>query len=150
MEVVGVASAILGIIDVATRSISTLADVKRRFKEADIILELLSSQLITIRTALDQIHCLINETLSEDGQHITLILSLESTIKCCNLLIRLLVENIAKLEYSENDSLSFENKVRSLLHSNGIGECQSRLDRQINALNLVLTAFQWYEILKGL
>lgn len=145
MEVIGAAGAILGIIDVATRSISTLLDVKKRFKEANLTLELLSSQLLTVKAALEQIHAIINETLRGDEQHYSLIMSMDSTIKCCNLLIRLLDENIAKLEYSENDALSFENRVRLVLDSKGIEECQSRLDRQINALNLILTAFQWYE-----
>jgi hypothetical protein len=141
--IIGTAGAIVGIIDIAARSILVLADIRRRFKETNLTLELLSNQLLSVRTALEQIHALINDSLEEDDPHYSMMISLDSSVKCCGFLVRLLDENIAKFEYDDDESLTLESRVRLVLDSKGIEECQARLDRQINALTLVLTAYKW-------
>lgn len=141
MEVVGLVGAVLGIIDVTTRCISSLTEIRQRFSSANVTVELLSGQLVTVKAALGQIHDLINESI-DDEHHYQLTLDLSVGINCCNLLIRVLEEQITKLQYSDADELSFNSKVVLLLESKGTEECLARLDRQINALNLLITAFQ--------
>jgi hypothetical protein len=141
MEAIGVVGSILGIIDVATRCISSLADLRKRFKESNLTIETLSGQLVTVKAALSQINLLIAESLSQDEQHYQLTLDLSAAIGCCNLLLRLLDEQIARLQYSDTDEVTFISKVNLMLESKGTEECLTRLDRQTNALNLLITAF---------
>ncbi|RMZ81608.1 hypothetical protein DV737_g2457, partial [Chaetothyriales sp. CBS 132003] len=114
MEVIGTVTAILGIIDVATRSISTLAEVRRRYKGVSLTIELLSGQLVAVRTALDQIRHLIEESLQDD-HHYQLVMNMDISINSCNLLIRVLDEEISKLEYHENEKPTFESRVKMVL-----------------------------------
>ena len=143
MEVVGAAGAILGIIEVATRSLSILADVRKRFTDTSLVLELLISQISTVKIALQQIHELIQNRLREQEQHYSLVISLGSTLKCCDILIRILDDHITKFDRQENRALSLEKKIKLVLSSKSVEDCQSRLDRQILALNLVLNALLW-------
>ncbi|KIW66188.1 hypothetical protein PV04_08389 [Phialophora macrospora] len=142
MEAIGVVGSLLGIIDVATRCISSLANLRKRFKELNLTIETLAGQLITVKAALSQIDLLIAESLSQDEQHYQLTLDLSGAIGCCNLLLRLLDEQISGLQYSDTDEVTFLSKVNLMLESKGTEECLTRLDRQTNALNLLITAFK--------
>lgn len=145
MEVVGTVGAVLSVIDVATRSILILTDVAKRIKAANWTLTSLHSQLCTVRVALEQVAVLINQDLSDHGQHYLLVMNLDDVIKCCNLLLHLIDEQVSKLEYKEDNSLKFESKVRLVMDSKGTEQCLIQLDRQINALNLLISTFQWYD-----
>ncbi|ETI25308.1 hypothetical protein G647_02080 [Cladophialophora carrionii CBS 160.54] len=116
--------------------------MRQRFKESNLTIETLSGQLITVRAALSQINLLIVESLSRDEQHYQLTLDLSAAIGCCNLLLRLLDEQLAKLQYNDTDEVTFLSKVNLMLESKGTEDCLTRLDRQINALNLLVTAFK--------
>jgi hypothetical protein len=140
MEVIGTVGAIVGIIDVATRSISTIAGIRKRFKEVNLTVELLFTQLVSVKTALDQIHHLIEESLQDD-QHYQLVMNMDIAINGCNLLIRVLDDQISKLEYDEDEKITFESTVKMVLESEGTEECLTRLDRQISALTLIITAY---------
>lgn len=142
MEAVGLVGALLGIIDKTARCISSLAEIQQRFKSANLTLELLTGQLFTVKAALSQLCDLIKESLVEE-QHYQLTLDLDVGVYCCNLLTRLLEEQIVKLQYIDADELTFKSKVSLLLGSKGTDECLTRLDRQINALNLLITAFKF-------
>ncbi|EXJ84741.1 hypothetical protein A1O3_05413 [Capronia epimyces CBS 606.96] len=142
MEVIGLVGTVLGVIDVATRCISSLVELRQRMKAASSTVEFLSSQLVTVRAALGQIHSLIEESLNQDEQHYQLTLDLGVAINCCNLLIRLLDEQISRIQYGDDDEPTFNSKVNLILESKGIEQCLTRLDRQINALNLLITTFQ--------
>ncbi|ERF71663.1 hypothetical protein EPUS_00652 [Endocarpon pusillum Z07020] len=148
MEVIGTAGAIVSIIDVVTRSISTLADFGKRIKAANLTLTMLLGQLGTVRTALDQVLALIKEGLKDQEQHYLLVMNLGDTIKCCNLLVRLIDEQVSNLEYNENNLLDFESKINLVLESKGTEQCLTQLDRQINALNLLITTFQCRTLLQ--
>ena len=141
MEAIGLAGAVLGIIDVVTRCISGLAELRRKFKEANLTVEALSGQLATVRAALTQIHGLINERLTNDSQHYQLVIDLELAIKCCALLIGLIDEQVSKLDAGDAEALDFQSKVKIMLESKGTEDCLNRLDRQTSALNPLLTAF---------
>lgn len=143
MEVIGTVGAIVGITDVATRSISALAEIRRRFNETSLMIEILTGQLVAVRTALDQIHSFIDEQLCGNDTHYELVLNLDMVIKCCKLLIGLLDDQISKLEYDGEDHITFASRVRLAMENKAVEEYSTRMDRQINALHLVLTAFKW-------
>lgn len=144
MEVIGTVGAIVGIIDVASRIISALADTRRRFGEANLTIQLLSGQIATVKAALQQIHGLVSENLQDD-QHFDFIMNLDTAVSCCNLLIRILDDQISKLVCgSDGDDATFRSKMTIVLESTGTEACLQRLDRQIAALNLLITAHHAY------
>ena len=144
MEAIGTAGAIVGVLDVVARSLLKLAEIRKRYKEVSLTVELLSGRLATVRAALEQIHGFINDALRGQEQHHQLVIDLGTAIHCCSLLIEVLDERLSRLEYDDDDSLTRESRLRVTLESQGIDECMTRLDHQVNALNLVISAFQWY------
>ena len=144
MEAIGTAGTIIGIIDVTSRSISALIDLRQHFKSVDDNLEILISYLTTVRAALRQINALVEEQgITEDDQNYQLVIDLGVAIKSSNTVVSWIDAQIAKVEYNGEDALTFVSKVRLLLDSKATDDCLARLDRQINALNLLFTAFRW-------
>ena len=144
MEVVGTAGAIVGILDVVTRSILKLAEIRKRYKNVSLTVELLSGRLVTVKAALEQIHGFANDALRGQEQHYQLVISLDAAVRCCRSLLEVIDADLSRLQYHDDDVLTTESKVRIILESGGITECLTRLDHQVNALNLVVVAFQWY------
>ena len=66
--------------------------------------------------------------------------SLDDTfaIKGCNLRIRVLDDQISKLEYDGDKKIT--SRLKMVLVSQGTKEYLTRLDRQLSTLNLTLTA----------
>ena len=143
MDVVGPVGAIIGIVDVATRSVSALSSIRRRFMETELIIDLLTAQLIVVITALDQIHAFIEEELSGYEPHYDLIMKLEVVLRGCKLLVDKIEDHIPRPDTKDRHDVSFVAKVKLALEDKVIEECLTRLDRQINGLNLVITAFNW-------
>jgi hypothetical protein len=142
MEALGAAGAIVGIIDVVARSIFTLAEIRRQFKDAELTICLLSGQLTAVQVAVKQIQGLLN---SDRESHYLLTLNLDVSIKCCKLLIEKIDEQLQNVSRKDGENhTTFGNRAKMVLESKGIEECLTRLDRQINALNLIITTLNRY------
>ena len=142
MDVVGTAGAIVGIINVVTQILSALAEIGRRFRAARTTVKILSGQMLLIRTGLNQIYAFMNDDLLTDEPHYQLILDLNDVLECCELLVGMLDDQISKLELDGEDHIKLSSKIRLVLEDQGTEECLTRLDRQVNGLTFVLTAFR--------
>ena len=144
MEAFGTAAAIVGVIDVVARSILKLAEIRERYKSVELIVELLSGQLSTVKAALEQIDEFLSSALQDHEQHYQLVMSLDVAIRCCDSLVRLIDKQLSDLMYDKGNAMLKRSKIGLALNSKGMDECMTMLDRQINALNLLITVFQWY------
>ncbi len=143
MEIVGTLAAIVGIIDVTTRSISALTDSKAVFMTSNHNLETLLSHLVTVRAALGQVHALVDEqSIASDDHNYQLVMDLGIAIKGCGLLVAWIDEQVAKIRYDNDDALTLASKFRLLLNGKATGDCLGRLDRKVNALTLLFTTFR--------
>jgi len=146
ISIIGLAGSIVSIVDVVTKSLKALNELRLRWLEADLTLMLLITQLGTLKAALGQIAEWINSCLAADPhQHYQLIIDLESALSCCKTLITLVDRHISKLEWNDHidQPISFERRVRVALKDGAIKDCLNHLGNQTNALNLLLTAFNW-------
>lgn len=144
ISIIGLAGSIVSIVDVVTKSLKALNELRLRWLEADLTLMLLITQLGTLKAALGQIAEWINSCLATDPhQHYQLIIDLESALSCCKTLITLMDRHISKLEWNDHidQPISFERRVRVALKDGAITDCLNHLGNQTNALNLLLTAF---------
>ena len=139
----GTAGAIIGIVDVVTRSIFKLAEIRQKYKSVELIVELLSTQLGTVKTALEQIEAFLSSGLREDEQHYQLVMNLDIAIRSCGSLVRLIDKQLSALMHNNGNAMSKRSKISLALNSKGMDECMTRLDRQVNGLNLLITTFQW-------
>ncbi|OAP60077.1 hypothetical protein AYL99_05079 [Fonsecaea erecta] len=135
--VAGVAS----IVSVIGKSVATLTQLRQRYRDAELNISLLTGHLRTVRTALLQVQRWA-ECLSEDSQHYQLMLDLGDAITHCKLLVEHIDNQISKFQWNDEELLRIGSKVLYLLDDQATKDCLTRLDHQINALNLCLTAFQ--------
>lgn len=140
---IGLASSIIGIVDVASKSISALRALQQRWQTADLTISLLISQLTTIKAALSQIEAWISNSLNTI-QHYQLIIDLEASLESCEALLLVIDRQVSFFDWNDNNALDGESKIRAVLQDKTVKECATHLANQSTALNLLLTALSWY------
>lgn len=124
-----------------TGMIKSLQELRRHWKEADLTVPLLISQLTTLKAALNQIAEWISSSLVDIPQYRQLIIDLEESLGSCNDLITFMDHHMAKLAWTETQALTYESRVRVILEGKAIKDCLNHLNNQSNALNLLLTVY---------
>ena len=142
VSAIGLVGSIVGIIDVAARSISTLRVLQQRWKTADLTISLLISQLTTLKAALGEIEEWIESSLNA-VQHYQLVMDLNGSLESCEALLVFIHEQLAHFDWCNSNVLSFESKIQAVLQDKTIKECATHLAHQSTALNLLLTALNW-------
>ena len=143
LSVLGAAGAVVGIIDVATRSINSLRRLQQQWSGADLTVSLLVGQLNTLNAALNQISEWMSTSLETVPQHHQLTIDLDASLESCKTLILFIDSHLSRLEWDDTNTLSLESKFRALLKDQSITDCVNHLHGQIAALNLLLTALNW-------
>lgn len=144
--VCGTVSLVAGVgsvVSVIAKSIQTLTTLRHQYKDAELNINLLTGHLRTVRAALLQVQNWACESLPGEGQHYQLLIDLEDAVSHCRLLCEFIDNQISKFEWNEDDFLRVGSKVLWILEDQQTKDCLSRLDHQINALSLCLTAFKW-------
>lgn len=142
VSAIGLAGSIVGIIDVATRTISALRALQQRWRVADLTISLLISQLTTLRAALNQIEEWISASLNPI-EHYQLVMDLEASLESCETLLLFIDGQLSHLDWKDSNGLSIESKMRVALQDKVVKECATHLANQSTALNLLLTALNW-------
>jgi hypothetical protein len=124
ISIIGLTGSLISIGEVITKSIKHLVDLHSRYQNASLAVTLLIGQLTTVKAALQEVLTWIKSSLegiTEDER------------------VNLLVLN----QKNAND-LPVRGRLKFLWDENEMGEFTNHLNNQINALNLLLTAIQWY------
>lgn len=141
ISIIGTAGALANIIQLATQTISAIRDLQNDWKDADLTFMSLTGQLSSLRLALIK----IEEWMShESDAHYQLVMDLDDSIKCCRILLTKLRELMDSLPKKTNSALNFQSKIKLVFGKKGIDDIQNLLEHQTNALNLLLTACNWY------
>lgn len=143
LSIVGTASSIVSIIDIATRCISSLRALQQRWVGADWTVNLLVGQLVTVKAALDQIREWSDTNLSKEPQHHQLVMDLDTSLESCRLLISVIDSHVSGLEWDEANALTFGSKAKAVWKDQSTQDCVNHLHHQTVALNLLLTALNW-------
>ncbi|KAF2716783.1 hypothetical protein K431DRAFT_170804 [Polychaeton citri CBS 116435] len=135
--VLAAASAASTVVVNLTTTIADIVELCHRIKTANNTLLALVSQLNTMKSALDQVERLMG-TVEHDYQ---LRIDLDIACQASMMQIRLLDEQIAKFKTKSNriSELRLASKIKVVTKSQGMEACLMRLDRQSNALNLLVT-----------
>lgn len=140
---ISLAGSVIGIVDVVSRTIKGLCDLRQRWKEADLTVTLLISQLTTLKAALNQIAEWISSSLATESSHHQLIIDLEGCLGSCDVLMRFVERYLSRLDRNENSVLDYESRARIMFADKNLKAYVEHLNNQTNALNLLLTAFNW-------
>ena len=144
VSIIGLTASVLGIVDVVTKSISTLRRLQSQWQDADLTASSLLGQLGTLNLALTQISEWLSLDIAGDSQHHLLTDSLCTSIECCRTLTSFLNTHLSQLERSEGYVLSFESRVKIVFGDSRVKDCMTQLNNQSSALTLLLTALNWY------
>lgn len=145
VSAISLAGSVLNIVGAITGMIKSLHDFRRHWKEADLTVALLMSQLTTLKAALNQIAEWISSSLADVPQYHQLTIDLEESLSSCNVLITFMGHHLSKLAWTEAKALNYESRIRVVLEDKAMKDCLDHLNNQTNALNLLLTVFNWLD-----
>lgn len=144
---VGLAGAILGLTSVVGSGVNKLANIKRRYQNTDIAVSAMIGQLYTIKAALDQIASLSSSTTAPSECIPERFLPALDT---CRVLTDRINQRIDQIMGCETETSSRKFKIQFIFAEQEMKDYLTHLDRQVNALNLLLLALQWFVILTTL
>jgi hypothetical protein len=142
ISIIGAVGAVANIIDVVTKSIKHISELRDRWKNADLTLLSLASQLTALRGALSKIRSWIETDLNGDPHH-QLVLDLDISIKCCHLLARKIETLVGDLSLDPDKPRNFSNIIKQVFNGRSIDDVQRLIEQQTSALTLLLTACNW-------
>ncbi|RYP89224.1 hypothetical protein DL770_004522 [Monosporascus sp. CRB-9-2] len=134
---IGTAGALANIIDVVGKTIAILSDRRNAWKEAELTLLCLESELGALRTAFARIQEWVDT--DDANLHHLLVMEIGKCVTCCRLLMSNIDGEISKLQHHPDDNLSFSSKVRLVFGKKGIEKLENSIQRQTSALTLLLT-----------
>lgn len=139
----GVASAVLSIVSLLAKNIIALSDLQSRYGAADLKVSLLIGQLSTVKAALKQIAKLLegdNRALRDNE----LISDFSLSLECVEAVVVILDDKVSLAQRNSANSLSVRSKVNFMWDEKTMDDYLNLLNNQIHALNLLLTALQWF------
>lgn len=139
---IGVASAVLAIVNIIAKNVVSLSDLQVKYNTADLKVGLLIGQLSTIKAALNQIAGLFENdirVLRDTG----LIHDLSTSLGCVEAVVVVLDDKISLVQRNAANELTIRSKVNFLWDEKTMDDYLNLLNNQIQALGLLLTAFQW-------
>lgn len=112
----------------------------QRYKDEQLILQSTAAQVTVLSAALSRI-----EELAKSGnavQYHQLAIDLGNSLLCCGLLLARLDQDVSELE---KDALqgNISARLKTAFNGGPAIEIQAMIDRQANALTLLLTAYSW-------
>lgn len=102
VSIVGLASSVLGIVDVISKNVSFILGLQSRYRQANLTISLLIGQLSTLKAALNQISEWINSDLNT-SQHEQLVTDLTVAIQGCKVLILAINTRIQDLHKNDTN-----------------------------------------------
>jgi len=136
---VGALGAVVGIIDVVTKTISGLREVGAQYKDAELGVIGLVSQLTALRAALSKIRQWMDSEPTET--HYQLAMDLGNTLSCCGMLMEKLESEVIRLQRSADGKLSARSKLKFALNGKSIEDLQGMVGHQMDSLNVLLNSY---------
>ena len=143
VTIIGLTGSVVGIIDVVAKCLTTLKNLQAQWQFADWTVTAIISQLTTLKAALNQISEWISTDLAAGPQHYQLGLDLEEALESCKTLILFIDGQLSRLEWKDDDSLTYQSRLKAVLGDTALKACVDHLHNQSSALNLLLTALNW-------
>jgi hypothetical protein len=142
LTIIGSIGAVANIIDLVTKTISSIRDVRGQWKDADLAFLSLTSQLSALRAALVKIREWSDNELSIDPDY-QLIMDLDVSMGCCRMLVGKFDEFFLKLDQTADEPFDFAGKVKFVFGTRDLDDVQRMVERQVGAMTLLLTACNW-------
>lgn len=138
LTIIGTAGAIANIIDILTKTITTVCDMRQAWKVADLTVLSFENQLNLLKLALCRIQKWADcSTKQQDYQ---LVMQVDGCITCCRLLVGKIDEEVCQFQKTAAGDLLVASKLGLLFKTKDMEQVQRMIDQQTHALTLLLTA----------
>lgn len=139
---IGVASAVLSIVNLIAKNVASLSDLQSRYNAADLKVNLLIGQLSTVKASLNQMAKLL------EGEHDILrdpelIGDFSTSLGCVEAVVVVLDEKISLVQRDTADVMTIRIKINFMWDEKTMDDYLNLLNNQIHALGILLTALQW-------
>lgn len=137
---IGAAASITGIVESLAKTVSTLHELRSRWKQADFTFINLIAQLTALKAALNKLEEWMDAGLDEgqDPYH-QLVIDLELNITCCRMLTHKIDSEVSELYQDANSGLDSQSKFKLMIKNGTIEGLQKMVERQTSILTLLLT-----------
>jgi guanine nucleotide-binding protein G(i) subunit alpha len=141
LTIIGAAASVVQIVEVLAKTLSRLSELNERWKQADYTFINLIVQLTALKAALNKLQEWMDADIDET--HHQLVMDLELSIKCCRMLIDKMDSEVSELHQSADNGLNSQGKIKLMIKNSKLEELQKMVERQTNALTLLLTVCNW-------
>lgn len=141
ISIIGTAGAVANIIDVLAKTIGTIHEVHQQWKNADFTFIDLIAQLTALKAALTKIQEWADTDLAD--QHHQLVMDLDVSVTCCRMLVGEVGAQINDLHSTSKGSLDQGSRIKLVFGNSKMEDLQKMIERQTNALTLLLSACNW-------
>ena len=142
LAVIGIVGSIASIIDILGKTIAAIRKIQSEWQEADLTFLCLASEVVALRAALTKIKEWAE--LDDTEAHHQLTMDLETSLSCCRILVSKLDNELSRFHQTSEHTLDFSSKRKLVLGRQDIEAIEKLIQRQTIALNLLLTACNWY------
>ena len=145
-SLIGVCGVAVQLVELLGKSIKTLSDLQGRWKDVDLALLSLKTQLNTLRAALLAI-CQWVDRHGADENYL-LRMELDGSLRCCRLLINKIDLFLNEVRASvrmggRSSTLELRKKIKVVFGGSSLDNVLNMIDRQTASMNLLLTACHW-------
>lgn len=141
LTIIGAAASVVQIVEVLAKTLSRLSELNERWKQAEYTFINLIAQLSALKAALNKLQEWMDTDIDET--HHQLVMDLELSIKCCRMLIDKMDSEVSELSRSADSGLNSQGKIKLMIKNGKLEELQKMVERQTNALTLLLTVCNW-------
>ncbi|KAF4947769.1 hypothetical protein FGADI_10163 [Fusarium gaditjirri] len=138
LSIIGTAGAIANIIDVLTKTVTTICDMRQAWKVADLSVLAFENQLNLLKFALAEIQKW-SESRSDEQSH-QLVMQVDSCVTCCRLLIGKIDGEVSHFQKTVTGDLEIGSRLSFLFKTKDMEQIQRMVDQQTHTLTLLLSA----------
>lgn len=129
--------------DVVLRCVTRLSALKAQFHDAPIIITSMIGQLHIVRNAQEQLSPLRSPNFGHDPRYRQLASQVGNALDSFGPILLALSQHLDQFEGPGADQMTGRRRMRFLSSEKEMTNLSVLLDRQVNALNLLLQAIQW-------
>lgn len=142
LTIIGAAASVASIVEVLVKTVNAIPELHSRWKQADMSLVNLIAQLTALKAALNKLQEWMDTDLDEPHHH-QLVMDLEISITCCRRLVARIDSEVSDLVRDDENGLDSKGKLKLMVKNGKLEELQKMVERQTNALTLLLTVCNW-------
>jgi hypothetical protein len=140
LTIIGATSAIANLIDLVWKTSKKVEEILVRWDDATHTYLNLLLQLSGMKLALQEIQRWMASRQDEDDQSYQLTMDLDTSLKCCDMLIRRVQSELSSIHINLDGTVDTASRMLITIQGKKLEEVQKLLERQIGVLNLILSA----------